>query len=89
MADGQRHGIAGLHLCTDSFTFSEVLFLQTILKKKFQLMTTIHVNTSKVSGPKPKPIYFRLYIYKHSFAYLNTLVRQYFHPSMFYKINAL
>jgi hypothetical protein len=84
MDDGTRHGTAGVQLCTDSFTYTEVLLLKSVLETKFNLIVTIHNKKSRVAGSNR--IYYRLYISKSSLADLNKLVREHFHPSMLYKI---
>lgn len=84
MDDGTRHGTAGVQLCTDSFTYDEVLFLKSVLEKNFNFIVTIHNKKSRQAGSKR--IYYRLYISKYSLVSLNQLVREHFHSAMLYKI---
>jgi hypothetical protein len=69
----------GLRLCTDSFSFYEVISLMNVLKIKFNLDCTMIIRDQK---------HPRIYIKKHSMPHLRQLVSPYMHPSFFYKINS-
>ena len=58
--DGQYTKRGGVTLCTDNFTFYEVLNLIFILEMKFNLVCTIH--TKNYSNRTKK--YYRIYISK-------------------------
>jgi hypothetical protein len=86
-ADGQavkKNGITtGVTLCTDSFTFEEVLNLKSVLENKgFGLKCTIHTK-------RKANTYYRIYITKISMPLLISLVSQHIHSSMLYKIGAI
>lgn len=74
--DGSFTGY-GLKIATDCFTEAEVCFLQHCIEQKFKFKTNIHCQNKK----------YRLYIPKASFTILVPLVKQYFCPSMLYKLN--
>lgn len=80
MDDGQYVKRGGITLCTDSFTKEEVFFLKEILEKKFNLKCSIH-------NKNPKLGYYRIYISKTSLVLLRSLVKEYFHSSMLYKLD--
>lgn len=77
--DGQFVQRGGVTLCTDNFTYEEVLLLKSILENKYGLACTIH-NKNVVKG------YYRIYISGKSIQKLQALVSSYFHGSMLYKI---
>lgn len=81
--DGQavkKKGItAGVTLCTDSMTYGHVLVLKSVLENKFGFKCSIHTKRSTNT-------YYRIYISKLSMPLLISLVSQYIHPSMLYKI---
>jgi len=81
--DGQHVKRAGVTLCTDNYTFAEVINLILILEIKFGLVCTI--NTKNHSNRKNT--YYRIYIHKSSIFLLRSLVSEYMHPSMIYKLN--
>lgn len=77
MDDGTWTGY-GLRIATNSFTLDEVILLNSILKNKFDLNTTI------------QPIYIKnkysIYIKKDSINKLKSLILPYLHTSMYYKL---
>ena len=83
MDDGQEvktRGITqGITLCTDSFTYVEVLTLKSVLETKFGFNCSIHNKNIKKG-------YFRIYISKLSMPLLRSIVNEYMHSSMLYKI---
>jgi hypothetical protein len=83
--DGQavkKNGItAGVTLCTDSFSYDEVLILKAVLEKKFGFKCSIH--TKRYANT-----YYRVYISKLSMPLLRSLVAEYLHPTMMYKIGS-
>jgi len=83
MDDGFTHG-KGIGLCTESFTLAEVELLSKALKSKFNLVTTINVRhmSGGVTG-------HRLFISgaKENYTKLRTIVRPFFIPSMYYKLD--
>ena len=81
MDDGQAVKKGGVTLCTDNFSEEEVLKLKTILENKFKFVCTIHNKKGKNNS------YHRIYISKTSLPLLISLVQEFMHPSMLYKIN--
>jgi hypothetical protein len=65
-------------LCTDSYSYNEVLLLKSILENKDALSCTIHNKDNK---------YSRIYISGRSLPLLRSLVSEYMHPSMLYKLD--
>ncbi len=79
MDDAQHVERGGVTLCTDNFSFDEVLLLKSVLEKKYKFICTIHNKNIKKG-------YYRIYISAKSLPILQPLVSNYFHPSMLYKI---
>ena len=75
MGDGSKRN-KGITLCTDSFSFKEVVTLMNILKIKFDINSTIHLE-------KLKP---RIYINKKEFLKILPCVKPYFCDHFLYKI---
>lgn len=82
--DGSKVKRGGVTLCTDSFTQQEVLTLKYVLEAKFNLICTIHKKKNRTGNGR---IYYRIYISGRSLPLLVSLVQEYMHPSMLYKIN--
>lgn len=78
MDDGSKAS-KGLKLCTNSFSYNEVLFLIEILYKKYKLKASI-----QKSGIKDQYV---IYIWKESMPLLMSIVSPYIIPSMKYKLN--
>lgn len=78
MDDGCKHN-SGFHLCTDSYTFTEVQLLINVLKENFDLNCTYN-KRGKDSH--------RIYIKSDSMDKFRSLVTPYFHESMMYKLTA-
>jgi LAGLIDADG DNA endonuclease family len=78
MDDGSKMGEGG-KIATNSFSKQEIEFLCKILKKKYNLNTSIH----------SAGIYkeFTIYIKKDSMAIFSKLVKRYMVPSLYYKLN--
>jgi len=70
----------GLVLCTDSFTLKEVYLLQDVLKKQFNLNSTIQ----GYNNNRP-----RIYIFPESMSKLVYLVKPYMLSSMLYKLHLI
>lgn len=92
--DGQSFKRGGVSLCTDNYSLSEVLFVKNILENKYKLQCTIHNRQNKKRDDKhlinnsffkPK-IYYRIYISGKSLSLLNSIVGEFIHPTMKYKI---
>jgi hypothetical protein len=82
MDDGQEVKRGGLTLCTDGFTYEEVLLLKSVLETKYKFTCTIHKKRNKT---KTK-IYYRIYISGKDLPLLYSLVNEYMCPSMLHKI---
>lgn len=76
MDDGCKHN-SGFHLCTDSYTLSEIELLIKVLKQNFDLNCTYN----KIGEDK-----YRIYIRTNSMNKFRSLVTPHFHPSMMYKL---
>jgi hypothetical protein len=74
--DGSKQS-TGFVLCTESFSYSDVCQLISILLLRYQLKCSI---TSSIHGP-------RIYIRTCSAQRFSSIVRPYFHPSMLYKLH--
>lgn len=83
MDDGQEVKRGGITLCTDNFSYEEVLLLKSVLEKKYNFTCTIH---KKINKFKTK-FYFRIYIWNKDLPLLNSLIKDYMCPSMLYKIH--
>lgn len=83
--DGMYVKRGGITLCTDSYTESDVLFLKSVLETKFNFHCSIHYKKSRQPGSTI--IYYRIYIFGKSLAHLRSLVEQYMHSSMMYKLS--
>jgi LAGLIDADG DNA endonuclease family len=86
MDDGQYEKRGGLTLCTDSFTVQEVLLLKFVLETKFDLICTVH---KKMKQGNRLDHYSRIYISTKSLPVLNTIVANFMHPSMLYKLSSI
>jgi hypothetical protein len=67
-------------LCTDNYTYDDVLLLKSLLESKYKLQCTIH-------NKNPNKGYYRIYISGKSLHILQPLVVNYFNQSMLYKIH--
>ena len=76
--DGGKSG-SGLKIATNNFSYEEVLFLADILRKKYNLKVSV-LKSGVLSQ-------YVLYISKSSMNNLIEIVKPYFHPSMYYKLN--
>lgn len=76
MGDGLGNFYKGLYLCTDSFTNYDIVRLMNVLLIRYQIKS----NLVKISGKS------RIYIPSTESAKINSLVLEYVHPSMLYKI---
>lgn len=76
MGDGAKRN-KGITLCTDSFSFKEVIILMNILKIKYDINSTIHLE-------KHKP---RIYINKSELLKIRPHIEPYFVRSLLYKIS--
>jgi len=76
MVDGSKRN-KGITLCTDSFTFKDVVNLMNILKIKFNINSTIHKE-------KLKP---RIYINKNELSKILPFIKPYFDDHFLYKID--
>ena len=76
MGDGSNRN-KGITLCTDSFTIKEVVLLINILKIKFDINSTIHME-------KNKP---RIYINKLELSKLLPYIKPYFVYELLYKLS--
>ena len=76
MDDGGKTS-AGIKLCTNAFTYSDVEKLAFILTIKYSLKTSIHKTG--------KPNQYVIYIHKQSLQLLFDIVKPYLHETMYYK----
>ena len=76
MGDGAKKN-KGVILCTDSFTFKEVVTLMNIFRIKFNINSSIHLE-------KNKP---RIYINNIELSKLLPNIKPYFVKSMLYKLS--
>jgi hypothetical protein len=76
MGDGAKKN-KGITLCTDSFSFKEVVLLMNILKIKFDINSTIHLE-------KHKP---RIYINNKELHKILPHIKPYIVQSMLYKLS--
>ena len=76
--DGGKLG-SGLKIATNNFSYEEVLFLADILRRKYNLKVSV-LKSGVLSQ-------YVLYISKSSMNNLIEIVKPYFHPSMYYKLN--
>lgn len=65
----------GVRFCTDNFSHTECKRLATLLKRKYQLQTTL----------QKKGLSYRIYISSHSYIKLREIVFSFILPSMTYK----
>jgi hypothetical protein len=79
MDDGTSFKNKGFKFSTNSFTLKEIQYLTLILKKKYNLDSTIHK-----SGLINQ---YNIYIPKSNLNSLIKIVKPHFHPTMQYKIN--
>lgn len=70
---------SGLKIATNNFSFKEVDFLANILRKKYNLKTSI-IKTGVLNQ-------YNIYIPKSSMNDLVRIIKPYFHTSMYYKLN--
>jgi hypothetical protein len=75
MGDGSKRN-KGITLCTDSFSIKDVVTLMNILKIKFNINSTIHME-------KLKP---RIYINKKELLKILPFIKPYFDDHFLYKI---
>ena len=78
MDDGGKVS-SGLKIATNNFSFEEVKYLAFILRKKYNLKTSI-IKTGALNQ-------YNLYISKTSMRDLVEIIRPYLHTSMYYKLN--
>ena len=76
MGDGSKRN-KGITLCTDSFSYKDVVILMNILKIKFDINSTIHFEKSKP----------RIYINNKELLKLLPFIKPYFINHFLYKIN--
>lgn len=69
---------AGLRIAINNFTKEEVQYLCLILKEKYNLDTTMQIQSSK----------YIIYIPKRSMENLSKIVKPFMLPSMYYKLNS-
>jgi len=87
MGDGSKAG-KGLILCTDSYSFKEIVILMNILKLKFNVDSSIHYHTSITPNNKiSKEKVGRIYINKNNLDKIKHFIKPYFVKSMLYKID--
>lgn len=79
MDDGTSYKNKGFKFSTNSFTLKEIQYLTLILKKKYNLDSTIHK-----SGLNNQ---YNIYIPKSNLNSLIKIVKPHFHHTMLYKIN--
>jgi len=77
MDDGSKVS-QGLKLCTNTFTFSECLYITKVLNEKFELKASV-----QSAGAKDQCI---IYIWKESMPLLREIINPYIIPEMRYKI---
>jgi hypothetical protein len=82
MDDGTEVKKGGTTLCTDNFTLEEVEVLIKILENKFNFKCT----TQRKKSKNKARFYYRIYISKKSLPLLQSLILEFMHPSMVYKI---
>lgn len=76
MDDGYWAG-SGVSLCTDSYTYSDILILTTMLKDKFDISC----------GPQKRGLTkWRIYIPNSEVSKLQDLVKSHMHKDMLFKI---
>lgn len=78
MDDGGKLG-QGLKLATNSFSYSDCLFLIKVLNDNFNIKSTVQ----KAGVPNQ----YHIYIWKESMPLLREIILPYIHPSMKYKLN--
>lgn len=78
MDDGGKLG-QGLKLATNSFSYSDCLFLIKVLNDNFNIKSTVQ----KAGVPNQ----YYIYIWKESMPLLREIILPYIHPSMKYKLN--
>ena len=78
MHDGGKAS-SGLKIATNSFSLDEVENLANILRKKYNLKTSV-IKTGALNQ-------YNLYISKTSMKDLVEIIKPYFHSSMYYKLN--
>jgi hypothetical protein len=71
----------GLTLCTDSFIYSDVLLLASVLESNFGILTTIQ-KAPKRAGPNA----YRIYVRVQSMSRVRELVIPHIHSTMRYKV---
>lgn len=76
MQGGSRGTSKGLYLCTDSFTYADVLRLSKYLNNKYNLKSSIH----KAGGN------YRIYILAKSVETVKILILPFMHKTMKYKL---
>lgn len=92
--DGQSFKRGGLALCTDNYTLEDTLILKKTLENKFGLICSIHTKENKkrnivnlnLNPNFVSKIYYRIYISSKSLSVLRSLVIDYVHSSMYYKL---
>ena len=78
MDDGGKAS-SGLKIATNSFSLDEVENLANILRKKYNLKTSV-IKTGALNQ-------YNIYISKTSMKDLVEIIKPYFHSSMYYKLN--
>ena len=78
MDDGGKAS-SGLKIATNSFSLDEVENLANILRKKYNLKTSV-IKTGALNQ-------YNIYISKTSMKDLVEIIRPYLHTSMYYKLN--
>lgn len=86
MDDGSKNGSGGYYLHTENFYVHECKVLQSILRKKFQVETTLQKDTKTLPGGGTK-VYYRLYIPMSSVMRWNELVKPFVLSCCRYKLH--
>jgi hypothetical protein len=79
MQDGAKSTSGGLYICTDLFSPQDTIRLAKFLSETYNLKVT----TPKAPGNKGA---LRIYISIKSLGIFKTLVLEYMHPTMLYKL---
>lgn len=80
MDDGMYYKDKGLRFNSHNFLLSECKYIQTILKDKFNLDTSLFKLKNTV------PLRYNIYIVKSSMDNLRMIVKPFIYPSMYYKL---
>lgn len=75
--DGFQTKRNGVTLCTDCFSYEDVMILKTAIEKNFGFKCTLHFKNKK---------YYRIYISRKDLPRIIEILEKYFHPSILYKL---